>query len=154
MQLAYFCFSSHRQLELVSFRPITTLTCKVSCIKLFGKSRAKTYEYFSSGSAPNLLSSQLGLDSILLYSSISYDDFLIGSDFILVCSFFFFQLFNLLFVSDPLLLTLLFLNQHVEIITHGVVAGVTRSLRSPVSYRVEHSKRNSISTRAHVLFSV
>ena len=29
----------------------------------------------------------------------------------------------------------------------------TRSLRSFVSYRVDHSKRNSISTRAHVLFS-
>ena len=28
----------------------------------------------------------------------------------------------------------------------------TRSLRSFVSYRVDHSKRNSISTRAHVLF--
>ena len=31
---------------------------------------------------------------------------------------------------------------------------LTRSLRSLVSYRVEHSKRNSISTRAHVLFSI
>ena len=31
---------------------------------------------------------------------------------------------------------------------------LTRSLRSLLSYRVEHSKRNSISTRAHVLFSI
>ena len=31
---------------------------------------------------------------------------------------------------------------------------LTRSLRSLVSYRVQHSKRNSISTRAHVLFSI
>ena len=31
---------------------------------------------------------------------------------------------------------------------------LTRSLRSFVSYRVKHSKRNSISTRAHVLFSI
>ena len=31
---------------------------------------------------------------------------------------------------------------------------LTRSLRSLVSYRVKHSKRNSISTRAHVLFSI
>ena len=31
---------------------------------------------------------------------------------------------------------------------------LTRLLRSLVSYRVEHSKRNSISTRAHVLFSI
>ena len=31
---------------------------------------------------------------------------------------------------------------------------LTRSLRSFVSYRVKHSKRNSISTRAHVLFSM
>ena len=31
---------------------------------------------------------------------------------------------------------------------------LTRSLRSLVSYRVKHSKRNSISTRAHVLFSL
>ena len=30
---------------------------------------------------------------------------------------------------------------------------LTRSLRSLVSYRVKHSKRNSISTRTHVLFS-
>ena len=30
---------------------------------------------------------------------------------------------------------------------------LTRSLRSLVSYRVKHSKRNSISTRAHVSFS-
>ena len=30
----------------------------------------------------------------------------------------------------------------------------TRSLRSLVSYRVKHSKRNSISTHAHVLFSL
>ena len=28
------------------------------------------------------------------------------------------------------------------------------SLRSLVSYRVKHSKRNSITTRAHVLFSI
>ena len=31
---------------------------------------------------------------------------------------------------------------------------LTRSLRSLVSYRVKHSKRNSLSTRAHVLFSI
>ena len=31
---------------------------------------------------------------------------------------------------------------------------LTRSLRSIVSYRVKRSKRNSISTRAHVLFSI
>ena len=31
---------------------------------------------------------------------------------------------------------------------------LTRSLRSLVSYRVKHSKGNSISTRAHVLFSI
>ena len=31
---------------------------------------------------------------------------------------------------------------------------LTRSLRSLVSYRVERSKLNSISTRAHVLFSM
>ena len=31
---------------------------------------------------------------------------------------------------------------------------LTRSLRSLVSYRVEHSKRNSISTRALVLFPI
>ena len=31
---------------------------------------------------------------------------------------------------------------------------LTRSLRSLVSYRVKHSKRNSISTHAHVLFSI
>ena len=31
---------------------------------------------------------------------------------------------------------------------------LTRLLRSLVSYRVEHSWRNSISTRAHVLFSI
>ena len=31
---------------------------------------------------------------------------------------------------------------------------LTRSLRSLVSDRVKHSKRNSISTRAHVLFSI
>ena len=31
---------------------------------------------------------------------------------------------------------------------------LTRSLRSLVSYRVKHSKRNSISTRAQVLFSI
>ena len=31
---------------------------------------------------------------------------------------------------------------------------LTRSLRSFVSYRVKHSKRNSISTRTHVLFSI
>ena len=31
---------------------------------------------------------------------------------------------------------------------------LTRSLRSLLSYRVEHSKRNSISTRAHVLFYI
>ena len=31
---------------------------------------------------------------------------------------------------------------------------LTRSLRSLVSYQVKHSKRNSISTRAHVLFSI
>ena len=31
---------------------------------------------------------------------------------------------------------------------------LTRSLRLLVSYRVEHSKRNSISTRTHVLFSI
>ena len=31
---------------------------------------------------------------------------------------------------------------------------LTRSLRSLVSYRVKHSKRNSISTRAHELFSM
>ena len=31
---------------------------------------------------------------------------------------------------------------------------LTRSLRSLVSYRVKHSKRNSISTRAHVLFPI
>ena len=31
---------------------------------------------------------------------------------------------------------------------------LTRSLRSLVSYRVKRSKRNSISTRAHVLFSI
>ena len=31
---------------------------------------------------------------------------------------------------------------------------LTRSLRSLVSYRVKHTKRNSISTRAHVLFSI
>ena len=31
---------------------------------------------------------------------------------------------------------------------------LTRSLRSLVSYRVKHSKRNSISTRARVLFSM
>ena len=31
---------------------------------------------------------------------------------------------------------------------------LTRSLRSLVSYRVKHSKRNSISTRAHVLFYI
>ena len=31
---------------------------------------------------------------------------------------------------------------------------LTRSLRSLVSYRVKHSKRNSISTRAHILFSI
>ena len=30
---------------------------------------------------------------------------------------------------------------------------LTRSLRTLVSYRVEHSKRNSISTRSHILFS-
>ena len=30
----------------------------------------------------------------------------------------------------------------------------TRSLRSLASYRIKHSKRNFISTRAHVLFSV
>ena len=30
---------------------------------------------------------------------------------------------------------------------------LTRSLRSLVSYRVKHSKRNSISTRTYVLFS-
>ena len=31
---------------------------------------------------------------------------------------------------------------------------LTRSLRSLVSYRVKHTGRNSISTRAHVLFSI
>ena len=31
---------------------------------------------------------------------------------------------------------------------------LTHSLRSLVSYRVKHSKRNSISTRAHVLFPI
>ena len=31
---------------------------------------------------------------------------------------------------------------------------LTRLLRSLVNYRVKHSKRNSISTRAHVLFSI
>ena len=31
---------------------------------------------------------------------------------------------------------------------------LTRSLRSLVSYRVKHSKRNSISTRTHVLFPI
>ena len=31
---------------------------------------------------------------------------------------------------------------------------LTGSLRSLVSYRVKHSKKNSISTRAHVLFSI
>ena len=31
---------------------------------------------------------------------------------------------------------------------------LTRSLRSLVSYRVKHLKRNSISTRAHELFSI
>ena len=31
---------------------------------------------------------------------------------------------------------------------------LTRSLRSLVRYRVEHSKRNSISPRAHVLLSI
>ena len=31
---------------------------------------------------------------------------------------------------------------------------LTRSLRSLVSYRVKHSKRNSLSSRAHVLFSI
>ena len=31
---------------------------------------------------------------------------------------------------------------------------LTRSLRSLVSYRVKHSKRNSISTRAQVLFFI
>ena len=31
---------------------------------------------------------------------------------------------------------------------------LTRSLRSLVSYRVKHSKRNSISSRVHVLFSI
>ena len=31
---------------------------------------------------------------------------------------------------------------------------LTRSLHSLVTYRVKHSKRNSISTRAHVLFSI
>ena len=31
---------------------------------------------------------------------------------------------------------------------------LTRSLRSLVNYRVKHSKRKSISTRAHVLFSM
>ena len=31
---------------------------------------------------------------------------------------------------------------------------LTRSLRSLVSYRVKHSKINSISTRAHVLFPI
>ena len=31
---------------------------------------------------------------------------------------------------------------------------LTRSLRLLVSYRVKHSKRNSVSTRAHVLFSI
>ena len=31
---------------------------------------------------------------------------------------------------------------------------LTRSLRSLVSYRVKHSKRNSLSTRAHLLFSI
>ena len=31
---------------------------------------------------------------------------------------------------------------------------LTRPVRTLVSYRVTHSKRNSISTRAHVLFSI
>ena len=31
---------------------------------------------------------------------------------------------------------------------------LTRSLRLLVSYRVKHSQRNSISTHAHVLFSI
>ena len=46
------------------------------------------------------------------------------------------------------------------IIIHGRLHGcscstqqITRSLRLLVSYLVKHSKRNSISTRAHVLFS-
>ena len=48
----------------------------------------------------------------------------------------------------------------IIIIIHGRLHGcscstqqITRSLRLLVSYRVKHSKRNSISTRAHVLFS-
>ena len=46
-------------------------------------------------------------------------------------------------------------------IPHGCLHGcpcsarqITRSLHLLVSYRVKHSKRNSISTRAHVLFSI
>ena len=35
-----------------------------------------------------------------------------------------------------------------------LVSCSTRSLRSLVSYRVKHSKINSISTRAHVLFPI
>ena len=37
---------------------------------------------------------------------------------------------------------------------NSITRHLTRSLRSQVSYGVEHLKRNFISTRAHVLFSI
>ena len=43
---------------------------------------------------------------------------------------------------------------HMKFIFSRSTRHLTRTLRSFVSYRVEHSKRNSVSTRAHVLFSI
>ena len=37
---------------------------------------------------------------------------------------------------------------------NSITRHLTRSLRSLVSYRVEHLKRNFISARAHILFSI
>ena len=43
---------------------------------------------------------------------------------------------------------------NMKFIFSSLTGHLTRTLRSFVSYRVEHSKRNSVSSRAHVLFSI
>ena len=43
---------------------------------------------------------------------------------------------------------------HMEFLFSCSTRHLTHSLRSLVSYRVKHSKRNSISTRVHVSFSI
>ena len=76
--------------------------------------------------------------SILLFSFINEVGFLVNK--------------GLLFVYDKQNNTWLLVD--MEFLLSCSIRHLTRSLCSFVSYRFEHSKRNCISTRAHVLFSI